>query len=319
MGYEISHTQEEIKATVEGGLMLYDDISLEQLDYLDSKDLVYEHQLDGKLQHFFDNLPNDSKSHNVYCRRLDYKLSKEIKDYIANRIQSRLEFELNQYASVLSNKLDVYAINDDEKVNYLKGEKKEMFSRFNNLDFTTNSPTELVEFYLSDNIIFDDINAFIIDDNSLKMQFWLRLSKLDWVRDSLECNLMKMQMKHLNSLLTDVDKPLLSTSVNKSTTQQISFNDLFKNEKDKEFILDALEELAITRNGKSILSDRKKSSLRGFVEALKEEAIIPNHNTDTLCELFAKQIDMPYNARLKDTDTSVKTKKALKSHIVKYR
>jgi len=61
MGYEISHTQEEIKATVEGGLMLYDDISQEQLDYLDSKDLVYEHQLDGKLQHFFDNLPKHCK------------------------------------------------------------------------------------------------------------------------------------------------------------------------------------------------------------------------------------------------------------------
>lgn len=315
MSYEKTHNPEEIKLTVERGLQLYDNISDEEMQYLEERNLVHRYFLDDKLQLFLDDLPNGRTPKKITCISLDYILTKEIKDYVASCIYHRLEMELKQYADFLSNKLDLYTIDDEEKATYLKAEKDAIFSRFNTLDFATNSPTELVEFYLSDNIEFVDINAFIINDKALKIQFWNRLSKLDWVIDNLECNLMKMQIKHINKLLSELKTPKTKDSLDNSAKQSISFNSLFKNKKDKQFTLDALEDLSLTREGKSILTDRKKSALKGFVEALKEATIIPNHNTDTLCELFATQIAMPYKARLKATDTSNATYKAMKKHI----
>ncbi len=76
-----------------------------------------------------------------------------------------------------------------------------------------------------------------------------------------------------------------------------SFEELTKPENLK-FILQMLEDLQITKNGKYILGDRKKSSIRGVVEALRQELIIPNITLETSCNLIASRIELELNSKL---------------------
>jgi hypothetical protein len=68
------------------------------------------------------------------------------------------------------------------------------------------------------------------------------------------------------------------------------------------FIMQMLEDLQITKNGKYILGDRKKSSIRGVVEALRQEIIIPNITLEASCNLIASRIELQLNSKLDHSD-----------------
>jgi hypothetical protein len=70
------------------------------------------------------------------------------------------------------------------------------------------------------------------------------------------------------------------------------------------YILKMLEDLSIINNGKSILSERRKGAIRGIVESLKENNILPNINLDKLCKLIAAKIQLELNSKLDFSTTS---------------
>ncbi|MFN4152265.1 MAG: hypothetical protein ACK4IX_15090, partial [Candidatus Sericytochromatia bacterium] len=86
---------------------------------------------------------------------------------------------------------------------------------------------------------------------------------------------------------------------NKSET----LNDIIDSSK-LDYILKMLEDLSITNNGKSILSERRKGAIRGIVESLKENSILPNINLDKLCKLIAAKIQLELNSKLDFSTTS---------------
>lgn len=70
------------------------------------------------------------------------------------------------------------------------------------------------------------------------------------------------------------------------------------------FIMKMLEDLSITLNGKSQLSERRKGALRGIVEALKENDILPNRSLETLNKLVADKIGLTLKSKIDWSKTS---------------
>ena len=87
------------------------------------------------------------------------------------------------------------------------------------------------------------------------------------------------------------------------TTSTENFETII-NEVNQLYILKMLEDLSITNNGKSILSERRKGAIRGIVESLKENSILPNINLDKLCKLIAMKIQLELNSKLDFSTTS---------------
>jgi hypothetical protein len=75
------------------------------------------------------------------------------------------------------------------------------------------------------------------------------------------------------------------------------------------YILTMLEDLSITKDGVSILSERKKSALRGIVEALKEKCLVPEIGIDKLCKIIGDKIQLEINSKLDFSTTSQDFKK----------
>ena len=95
-----------------------------------------------------------------------------------------------------------------------------------------------------------------------------------------------------------------SLTKKKNTKKHIipkSFEEL-TNPENLKFILQMLDDLQITKNGKYILGDRKKSSIRGVVEALRQEIIIPNITLEASCNLIASRIELQLNSKLDHSD-----------------
>lgn len=70
------------------------------------------------------------------------------------------------------------------------------------------------------------------------------------------------------------------------------------------FVLLMLEELSLTKNGIAVLSQRRKGSLRGIVEALQDQNLLPALSLDMLCRIIAKRINLELNAKLDVSNTS---------------
>lgn len=74
--------------------------------------------------------------------------------------------------------------------------------------------------------------------------------------------------------------------------------DTILNRKNQDFIIKMLDDLSVTIDGKAIISERKKGSIRGIVEALKEHKILPNKSLDQLCKILGDKIDLKINSKL---------------------
>ena len=70
------------------------------------------------------------------------------------------------------------------------------------------------------------------------------------------------------------------------------------------YIIKMLEDLSMSKNGKSILSERRKGAIRGIVESLKENNILPSISLDKLCKLIAAKIQLELNSKLDYSTTS---------------
>jgi len=70
------------------------------------------------------------------------------------------------------------------------------------------------------------------------------------------------------------------------------------------FILEMLEALKITVNGKAEVSERKKSALRGVVEASLEKNLLPPKSINASCIMIASQIGLELRSKLNSTYTS---------------
>lgn len=108
------------------------------------------------------------------------------------------------------------------------------------------------------------------------------------------------------------EKPADKKKRNSNSKSPDTFVSILTEEK-QTFILAMLESIGITVNGKANLSERRKSAIRGIVEALKEKGILPNKSLETLNKIIATAIGLEIKSKLDFTDTSREyNKKAIK-------
>lgn len=98
----------------------------------------------------------------------------------------------------------------------------------------------------------------------------------------------------------DIDTPSISTT---SDISEYTFETVFGTVKGN-FILDMLEDLSITFENVSQLSDRKKGAIRGVIDALLSQNIAPKLSIEILCRIIAKKINLPLKSKLNFTDIS---------------
>jgi hypothetical protein len=126
---------------------------------------------------------------------------------------------------------------------------------------------------------------------------------------SIEAEFIK-ETSQLNQVQFIDSKPVLLSS--DKSNQQLT--NIITQEK-QEYITQLLEDLSITVGGKSTLSIRKKGAIRGVVEALREEHILPHLGLDVLCKSIAVEIQLELNSQLDVSDTSIKYQKDAKQYI----
>ena len=81
------------------------------------------------------------------------------------------------------------------------------------------------------------------------------------------------------------------------------------------FLLQLLEDLSITSNGISILSARKKGAIRGIVQALLENNIVPQLSIESLCNFIAQKIGLDLKSKLDESFISKDFLKKATSYI----
>lgn len=89
----------------------------------------------------------------------------------------------------------------------------------------------------------------------------------------------------------------------------------FVNQEKQDYILKILEDLAITKDGVYNLGDRSKGTVRGVIEALREEHIIPKLSLKRLCDIIANQINLELKSKLDWSNTSDDYHKKAKQYI----
>ncbi|AQS94032.1 hypothetical protein BXQ17_08120 [Polaribacter sp. BM10] len=104
----------------------------------------------------------------------------------------------------------------------------------------------------------------------------------------------------------------------KSISLVVEETDSFKtfvNQEKQDYILKILEDLAITKDGVYNLGDRSKGTIRGVIEALREEHIIPKLSLKKLCDIVANQINLELKSKLDWSNTSDDYHKKAKQYI----
>ena len=112
----------------------------------------------------------------------------------------------------------------------------------------------------------------------------------------------------------------ISNSISASTDLPIikqhprNLEDLVDRRK-KDFVFQILEDLSVTKSKVSILSERKKGALRGIIEALRENNILPNISLELLCKITAAEIQMGLKSKLDYSSISDEFKKKAVKYI----
>lgn len=134
-------------------------------------------------------------------------------------------------------------------------------------------------------------------------------SKRDYTYSTLLKDFLVIESDFINEtkLITDlnifknINQKLLPLSTN-------ILDDIIPEDKIK-FILQLLEDLGITVDGKYILGDKKKSAIRGVVEALRKKNLIPNIGLEKINHIVAVRINLDLKSKLDVSDTSKLYKK----------
>ncbi len=143
------------------------------------------------------------------------------------------------------------------------------------------------------------INSIKYTENKIDPNNPTHISILDSKKEDLEIFL-KIEDAY-KKLFAEYRELLTKKKNTKKHIIPKSFEEL-TNPENLKFILQMLEDLQITKNGKYILGDRKKSSIRGVVEALRQEIIIPNITLEASCNLIASRIELQLNSKLDHSD-----------------
>jgi len=108
-------------------------------------------------------------------------------------------------------------------------------------------------------------------------------------------------------------KNFLVTEINKRKTfnpppenlpkPKVTFESLLTQSK-QEFILKMLEDLSITKDGKSIIGARSKSQLLGIVLALLEKSVLPKQSEFFLCAIIGHKIGLNLTSKLDQSNKS---------------
>lgn len=153
-------------------------------------------------------------------------------------------------------------------------------------------------------LFFEKYTIFALDKNSFSSYF-------------VACYL----LEYLNEL--KILKKKYSNQVNCDNLMKLSksdpvlLNDIIKDVNFK-YILKLLEDLSITYKGEYILDERKKSAIRGVVEALKENYILPKRSLHELCVLISNEIKLELKSKLEESATSRAFKNSSLEYIKNY-
>ena len=107
--------------------------------------------------------------------------------------------------------------------------------------------------------------------------------------------------------------PMGSTILIEESTNK-DFESLLSTEK-QVYVLKILEDLSLTLNGKQNLTERKKGAIRGVVEALKENHILPDVGLEVLCKTLGNKIGLEIKSKLDVTNISRDFKKSALKYI----
>lgn len=94
----------------------------------------------------------------------------------------------------------------------------------------------------------------------------------------------------------------------------VSFTTFVSKEK-QIYVLKLLEDLSITLDGKYNLTERKKSALRGVVEGLRNNNVLPDIGIDKLCAIIAIKINLELKSKINVSNTSNNFKKDAEEYI----
>ena len=108
--------------------------------------------------------------------------------------------------------------------------------------------------------------------------------------------------------------PLLTQAVQRQISQELTFDKIF-NEERRNIIVSLMEELGITVNGKSVLTERKKGALRGLVDALIENNFTVGVSIESLCNVISRKIGLQLFSTLDTSKTSELIRKKANSLI----
>ncbi|WP_281777809.1 hypothetical protein [Croceibacter atlanticus] len=113
----------------------------------------------------------------------------------------------------------------------------------------------------------------------------------------------KAWLKNEKSFINEIKDDIKALPVKKEDVKQ-DFYTIIKGKAVQEYVLQILNDLSITVEGKSVLTPRKKGALRGVVEALKQKRIIPNIGLATLCNVIAEKINLELKSELDASNIS---------------
>lgn len=119
----------------------------------------------------------------------------------------------------------------------------------------------------------------------------------DFLKETINIPVIALDTTH--SKILEI-KPVFETVLNKGN---------------QKFVLKLLEDLGLTTDGKANVSERKKGAIRGIVEALKGNNILPDRSLDLLCKIIGDKIGLQINSKLDFSNVSEQYKKTAENYI----
>jgi hypothetical protein len=97
----------------------------------------------------------------------------------------------------------------------------------------------------------------------------------------------------------------------------LTFNELLTPDQ-AALLLSTLESVGITRDGRSVISERRKGALRGVVEALLDAHLLPATSLEQLCRVIAGHIGLELHSKLDYSQVSERFRKTAAAYIKQY-
>jgi hypothetical protein len=129
----------------------------------------------------------------------------------------------------------------------------------------------------------------------------------------LDAHIIISYRKYLNDYLTSIDNAQKENET-KSVKKEIDINSIIPEAK-QQFIFQLLNDISITSNGIYVLGEKKKSAIRGVIDALIEKNVVPQIPLNKLSVLIADKIGLDIKDLPEISNTSKKYKKLAQIYI----